>query len=227
MGCWRQAVVLLSVLVTGGCGAATVIQQHNVEDTKAATDITAAMAATQQQCAAGLQSPELDPIRDKVSFNPLETPVRLLVLKDKPTPQEAQALLAWSAVRDKCGVLMREMIANLPLPPSMDAGIAQQARAGLTNALNNAGRGTNYLTAALYEKRISYGEFNKQRADLVTKVAAEHAAWVASWTAQDVASTTQKAAVAQQQADAAVAVLQAAAKVACASTKNRTVQAMC
>jgi hypothetical protein len=224
---WRLAAILAMALSTSGCGANAVIQQHNLEDTQAATDIAAATSAAQKQCDAELKSPELDPIRDKVSFDATQTPLRMLVIKDKPTPKEAQALLAWGSVREKCVSYTRAAIASLPLPPGMNEDIKERAKAGLTSAVDQALRGGNYLTVALYEKRISYGDFNKQRAELTTKILAEHAAWVATWSAQDVAVTTQKAVVAQKQADAAVAVLQAAASVACASTKNRTVRALC
>jgi hypothetical protein len=225
----RSIAALLIALAASGCGAASVIQQHNVEDTQSATDITAAFAAMQAQCAAEVKSPEIDPIRDKINFegDARSPPVRLLVLKDKPTPREAQALLAWGAAREKCMKYFHAGIAALPLPPSMDPEIKERAKLGLNNVVDNAFRGGNYLTAALYEKKLTYGEFNKQRADLTAKLVAEHTAWVEAWVNQDKASTLQKAAVAQQQADAAVAVLQAAASVACASTKNRTVQAMC
>jgi len=83
---WRSIAALLIALSTSGCGAASVIQQHNVEDSQSATDLAAAFAAMQEQCNAELKSPELDPIRDKVNFNSPSPPLRLLVLKDKPTP---------------------------------------------------------------------------------------------------------------------------------------------
>jgi hypothetical protein len=223
----RSIAVLLIALTTSGCGAASVIQQHNVEDSQSATDITAAFAAMQAQCAAEVKSPEIDPIRYKVNFDAPSPPLRLLVLKDKPTPREAQALLAWGAAREKCMKYFHAGIATLPLPPSMDPEIKERAKLGLNNVVDNAFRGGNYLTAALYEKKLTYGEFNKQRADLTAKLVAEHTAWVEAWVNQDKASTMQKAAVAQQQAEATVAVLQAVASVACASTKNRSVQAMC
>jgi hypothetical protein len=223
----RSIAALLIALTTSGCGAASVIQQHNVEDSQSATDLPAAFAAMQEQCNAELKSPELDPIRDKVNFNSPSPPLRLLVLKDKPTPREAQALLAWGAVREKCVQYFHAGFATLPLPPSMDPEIKERAKLGLNNAIDNAFRGANFLTAELYERRLTYGEFNKRRAELTAKIGAEHAAWVATWSSQDQASTLQKAALAQQQAEAAVAVLQAAAAIACASTKNRAVQAMC
>jgi PBP1b-binding outer membrane lipoprotein LpoB len=224
----RLALMLLVILAIGGCGANAVIQQHNTEDSQSAADINAVSSAAEQQCAAEMKSPELDPIRDKVSIeNAINPPVRFLVNNNKPTPKEAQALLTWASLREKCAGYERAAIASLPVPPDMDADIKERAKAGLNNVIDQAQRGGNYLIAALYEKRMTYGEFNKHRADLSQKILAEHAAYVATWVEQDKASTLQKAAVAQQQADATVAVLQAVASAACTSSKNRNVQALC
>jgi hypothetical protein len=41
----RSIAVLLVALTASGCGAASVIQQHNVKDSQSATDITSAFAA--------------------------------------------------------------------------------------------------------------------------------------------------------------------------------------
>jgi len=51
--------------------------------------------------------------------------------------------------------------------------------------------------------------------------------WAASFDAQDRANTMAKAQIAQQQADAAMAVLVAAASVACSASTKRAVQSMC
>src|ERR1700722_15272671 len=66
---WRSIAVLLIALATSGCGAASVIQQHNVEDSQSATDITAAFAAMQEQCNAELKSRRVDGVRGGGSFS--------------------------------------------------------------------------------------------------------------------------------------------------------------
>jgi hypothetical protein len=153
--------------------------------------------------------------------------VQQLVLKDKPTPREQEALLAWAAVRQKCGGYARDAIAKLPLPPGMDEAIKERAKAGLYNVIDQSAKGNDLLTAALYERKITYGEFNTKRQELTAKIVAEHAAYAESWMADDKAVTLQKAAVVQKQAETAVAVLEAVGQVACATSKNKTVKAMC
>lgn len=228
MGSSRATAIFLVASVLSGCGANAVIQQYNAEDTQSAADITAGANRVREQCEAEFKSPELDPIRDKVILGiPLNPPVRLLVITDKPTPKEGQALLAWASARERCAGYQRASVANMPLPPSMDGSIKEQVKTGLYHVADQSMRGVNYLTAALYEKRMTYGEFNKQRTDLTTKLMDENSALMATLFQQDRANAMQKAAAAQQQVDAAIDVLQAVASTACAGAKSSTIRALC
>jgi hypothetical protein len=175
-----------------------------------------------------MKSPDIDSIRNKVNLDVREpTPLRLLVLQDKPTPKEAQALLAWASIREKCAGYGHVWIAQLPLLPSESADFKERVRAGINDFIDKGLQGGNYLTALLYQRRITFGEFNRQRAELQAKLQAEEQEWAAVVAAADYASTLQKAAIAEKHADAAVAILQAAASAVCASATYRTVQKMC
>lgn len=114
--------------------------------------------------------PEFDAIRNKVSFDTHNPPARFLVLKDKATPKEGQVLLAWAATGEECARHEHGAIATLPLPPSMDEGIKERAKAGLTNVVDQDLRSTNILIAALYQRQITYGEFNRRRAEITAKI---------------------------------------------------------
>ena len=148
----------------------------------------------------------------------------LLIDTSKPNAAQLKALLAWSTVRENCGGYLRSAIAELPLPPSMDQRIKEQFRAGVSDYVKQQLQSGNYLTAMLYTGQISYGEFNKRRAELSEKLMAQLGAWLSVLDAQDKANTMQKAAAAQREVNAAVAVLEAAA---CGSAKGRTAQVLC
>lgn len=183
------------------------------------------IAATKEKCDAELRSAALNPIREKAPPDlPSVIPMEALVLNSKPTPIEKKALLAWSTVRARCNGYGHGAINELPLPPSMDNGLKDQLRQGINNYLDNVLQSLNYLTAMLYNGQITYGEFNRQRGELRTKLNGALTAWISVIDAQDKAQTAQKAAVAQKQLDTAVAVLAAAA---CAGTKGQAAAMLC
>lgn len=225
----RYASVVGLALATAGCGgAASVIQGRNAEDAQFKANADLLMSGAQQQCAEQLRTSALDPIRNKVVFDANEpTPLRFLVINEMPTPKEQQALLAWGVVREKCAGYYHIAISKIRPPPSMDPALQESISTILNHVDDQNLQSVNLLTAMLYARRITFGEFNKRRAELKEKIGDEMKVWAASFDAQDRANILQKAQVAQQQADAAMAVLVAAASAACSATTNRTVQAMC
>lgn len=107
----------------------------------------------------------------------------------------------------------------------MTEDLKERARAGLAGFADGQLQTGNFLTAALYTSQLTFGEFNRKRAEANTARMASMAAWLATLNAEDRAQTVQRAEVAQQQAEAAAALLKA---VGCAAgTKSRFVQAMC
>jgi hypothetical protein len=221
----RCATSILVAVAVASCAGNAVIQERTSEDAQAGLAMKASMASAKERCDAEFGSPALDPIRAKVQFDPsTPTPMALLILTTKPNSTEKKALLAWSLMREKCSGYLRAAIADLPLPPAMDPAIKDQAKAGLTDYVNRQLQGGNYLTAMLYTGQLTFGEFSKRRAEFHAKLHAQMGAWLAVLDARDKASTMQKAAAAQQEADAAVAILQAAA---CAGSRGRASLVLC
>jgi hypothetical protein len=220
-------VTLLPLLLMAGCGAGAVIDGRKAEDAASINETKSVMERAVEQCAAEWKSTDLDPIREKVAFNPGQASVKMLVNTERPTAFEQKALLAWASRREKCNNYLHSAISSIPWPASMEPGLKEQAKAGLNGHADRVLRSGNYLSASLYSGQITYGEFNKRRAELQEKLSADMAAWGALIDAQDRAGTLQKAMIAQQQLDAAISVVQAAASVACASAKGRVARAMC
>lgn len=132
---------LLLAFSVGGCGANTVIQQHNVEDTQSATDMQARTGAAIAQCAEVMRAPEI--IRAKVNFSPEGPSAGLLVLNEKPTPKEAETLLAWSTLRGKCADIFRAATSILVPQQQADAALAvvqAAASAGCASAKSSTVR---------------------------------------------------------------------------------------
>lgn len=223
---YRFAFVALAALAVGGCGAAAVIQQHDSEVAQSTAQGTEQFKLAGQKCDADWNSSaDVNPIRDKVSSNvSASIPVRLLVINQKPNQAEKKALLALSAIREKCSAYLHETIAAVPLPASMDPNLQVQVRAGFNAYADWELQGGNYLIAMLYNGQITFGEYNRRRKDFHETAKADLIAWAQVIDAQDRAAMLQKAEAAQKATEAAVAILQAAA---CASARGRTAAALC
>lgn len=223
------ALLLIPVALTS-CAGAAVMHARADEEAQVKAQLQPLFQNLAAQCAADEQSKDLDPIRDKIQMRLSlagnePVPFNLLIIETTPTPAEKQALIKWSDIRAGCASRARQLIATMPLPQSMTPEFQQQARDGFTSFVNQATEATNYLTASLYDGELTYGQFNKQRREVLSKVGVQLKAWTAAMDAQDKARVLQEAQAAQQQADAVIALLQVAA---CANAgKSHFAQAMC
>jgi len=159
------ASVLAVTLAISGCGgAASIIQGRNAEDAQFKANIEALLGGALQRCAEELKAPTLDPIRNKVLLDAREaTPLQFLVINEKPSPKEQEALLAWGAIREKCTGYFHATISKIQPPPSMDPSLQESTMAILNHVADQTLQSVNLLTAMLYARKITFGEFNKQR----------------------------------------------------------------
>jgi chorismate mutase len=124
------------------------------------------------QCRTDSQNPVFDPIRGKIQLtqSASESPgSEFLSNRSFPSENERPVIAMWAKARDQCA---EHLIASFTPPPHSDFGlrglIATQA-----GVIRDEGARIDSLITALYEQRMTYGEFAAQRYD--TQSQAEHA----------------------------------------------------
>jgi hypothetical protein len=142
---------------------------HRQEVAAAAAEKSASMRS---QCEQDYQDRDLDPIRDKVELLRSgwdDAPAFAVAANDSfPSDAEKPAIAKWAKLREGCG--KRGEAAN-PIPAgatALQASFMQKDRAILKEAGNRVGE----LMVALYQQKLTYGEFAKKRYE-ITRAAAE------------------------------------------------------
>ena len=219
------AFALLTGVALGACGAAGVVARRHAEEANAKSAIEAEFTQVKHDCDSRMASPAVDPIRDDIQIDISKpTPFRLLVITATASPSQQQAIVAWSDARAACAEAAHRMFANLPLPESMSPELQQQARFGLARFVDQSLEASNILAAPLYDGQISFGEFNKKRAELRDQMQAQLKLLLSALDAQDKAEVMARAQAAQQQL---VATIEALRAVGCATARGRFARAMC
>jgi hypothetical protein len=151
------AISLTAALLLSGCG---VVQQANVRsDVKA---MNSNVQASQAECKQELGVPALDPIREKVELfrePPSVAPPFSIMANDTfPTDVERAAIGKWGTIRDDCS---KRMNASLVVPRATgnDASYLQRR----FSAIHELQANTGYLILALYQQKLTYGEFARKR----------------------------------------------------------------
>jgi hypothetical protein len=169
----QSALVIAAVMITlGGCGAVqnantrTAVKQESVE-----------LRAAQAQCKSSMAASELDSIRNKVEVykDSQDTPAPFEIAANDTVPTEAErAVIAkWAALRDAC---IKHYYAILVVPPSatpLQRSFAEQDHAFVKEA--NARYGE--LIVALYQQKLTYGEFAHKRYEIYHEALTDEAAF--------------------------------------------------
>lgn len=148
---------------------------HRTEAANAAKAQHDAIAAqfedARKQCVADMSTPELDPIRSKIEFfrkSDEPTPFQFASLDSFPTPAERPLIGKWAQLRDAC--MQRERAVD-PTPQNAnaldDAFIKQQMAFEM-----EAGARVSELVVALYQQKLTYGEFAQRRYE-ITKASSD------------------------------------------------------
>ena len=214
-------------VVLAGCGASSVVTREQTQSKAASDQFRQQAAALSASCKQSIASTDLDAIRDKVELSRSATtavPVAMLVLTAKPTDAEKAALLIWSADREQCAALLRTFFQTFALPQSMPPAFQQQVHQGFVQFEDKVTQAVNYLIAGLYEGDLTYGEFNKKRAEADSEAYTVFKAWARTMDSQDSQRIAAEAAAAQAQLDAFASL---AYKLGCAAAKGRYAQALC
>jgi hypothetical protein len=156
-------------------GGAETRQQHDAPIIEANH---ATSQALDRDCQAQLAAHDLDPIRGKVelvrSENTGPPPFAILSNESIPTPDEKVAIAKWATIRDGCFERRNQWSSSASLPSnenplvrdkylSFDRQLAQQI---------------SVLIVALYEGKMTYSEFARERADIGIKVVTERQEWM-------------------------------------------------
>jgi|HubBroStandDraft_1064217.scaffolds.fasta_scaffold38043_2 hypothetical protein len=158
---FRSTVAILLVLaLLSGCGA---VHQANVRsDVKT---MNSNIQASQAECKTEFAVPALDPIRDKVEFlrepPDVAPPFSIMANDTFPADVERAAIGKWAAIRDDC---LKRMNASLVVPHATgnDASYLQRR----FSAIHDLQANTGYLILALYQQKLTYGEFARKRYEI-------------------------------------------------------------
>jgi hypothetical protein len=158
----------------------------------------AQIASEEAQCASDMQSAELDPIRHKVELlrqSPDTPPPFEIASNDTfPAADERPIIAKWATVREGC----LKRVAALPPPPSATAlqvTFRQQDRAFMQEANGRVSS----LIVALYQAKLTYGEFAQRRYEITRDAAAAERQFRAAALIADRERQIQAQQLAQQQ----------------------------
>jgi hypothetical protein len=209
--------LLLSIVAVISLTTAATAQTSQAERTHFVQDTIAKLNFAREKCMDELRSPSLDIIRDKVPFetSPLRpTPVQFLVIDRRPSANEKAALLAWATIRERCFGYGNEAVNAISFPASTDQTLSAHVRGGILAFVLQGHKSTNYLIALLYSGKLTFGEFNRQRAQINDQLYAEMRQWLLVLDSLNRAAEAERAAAVQAAAEAAVTVLRLTACVA-------------
>jgi len=151
---------LLTALLPAGCGA---VHQANVRsDVKT---MNSNIQASEAECKTELAVPALDPIRAKVELFREPTagapPFSIMANDTFPTDAERAAISQWATIRDGC---LKRANASMVVPNATgnDASYLQRRFSAIRDVQANVG----YLILALYQQKLTYGEFARKRYEI-------------------------------------------------------------
>jgi hypothetical protein len=133
---------------------------------------TAQVQAIAQSCIQRMQSDrDLDPIRTKIELTRTimsgAPPPAMLADQSRPTPDEGIAIAKWNGIREACVQEEMAIWNGLSLPANLEP-----KRGKLVLTLRQANERTGLLVAALYEGRLTYGQFAAERMKTTDQAAA-------------------------------------------------------
>jgi hypothetical protein len=166
------AVVLAIPPLLCGCAGTQTKQQADFQQQVQTTAYQ--LQAVDAQYRNDLQSPELDPIRQKVelyragSSAELPPPFAIATNDTFPTESERPAIAKWAVIRD---ATLARINALRVVPPSATAYqrvVLQQEFAFGTQMASYVGQ----LIVSLYQQKLTYGEFAQRRYEVTRDTAA-------------------------------------------------------
>lgn len=178
---------------------------HREEAKRNSDAVVAAAKSVGEQCMADMASPDLDPIRPKAElFRPsLDATVPFEIASNDSFPTEAEkpVIAKWATLRDGC---LKRNETLVPYPQNaaqMQIAFIERQRAFSREAAARTGD----LVVALYQQKLTYGEFAHKRYEIGRDAAAAELAFRQSALEQDDQRQMQAQQIAQQQFDSRLA----------------------
>lgn len=146
-----------------------------------ANDVNAALKAadaSDQECRAQMGDHDLDPIRDKLELSKVvenadRPSVAISPNNSLPTQQERSAIETWATIRDNCIQRYIQSQKSIPLQPPENPRVEDE---WLTFVRQSADR-IDILVEALYQGKMTFAEFAKERAQIGEETAAARKNW--------------------------------------------------
>lgn len=153
-----QICGVVLALSLAGCGAIKQQQTAQIMD-----EAKAHLQAIAQTCEQEMQAEHgLDPIRNKIELiRPVlagAPPPAMLADRSRPTAEEKIAIAKWQTIREACVQKQIQYGLSLSLPPNL-----QPLRDKLVLDGRQTSERTGLLVAALYDGRMTYGQFAADR----------------------------------------------------------------
>jgi len=157
------------------------------------------LSAAQEQCKRDLDIPELDPIRQKVEFfrktSDAAPPFAIAANDTFPTDAERPVIAKWAGIRDACVSRTTAMVAPPVSANAIQSTVFQQEAAFSKIVTAKVGE----LIVALYQQKLTYGEFAQKRYEIGRDSTAALLAFRQSTLERDQARQLQVQELAQQE----------------------------
>lgn len=135
-------------------------------------DTRALSQTVQAQCAEKMQTPDLDPIRHKVELSraSLESvpPFEIASNDTFPTDSERPVIAKWATIRDDCIKRSGSLSNSPPAGTPLQIAFLEQDQAFGREAVGRVSQ----LIVALYQQKLTYGEFAQKRYEITRDAAA-------------------------------------------------------
>jgi hypothetical protein len=130
------------------------------------------MGQANAQCKADVSIAELAPLRDKVELyrEGWETPPPFGIIANDtfPTDPDRSLIAKWATLRDECVKRIDNVLAGASVGTQMQITFQQQDQSFGRQAAGRVGE----LIVALYQQKLTYGEFAKKRYEITRDAAA-------------------------------------------------------
>jgi len=133
---------------------------------------------TQDQCKEDMKNPELDPIRGKVelyrSINEGSVPFEIATNNTFPTAKEKPAIAKWAKIRESCISKSTGFMSDAAkVGTSLQNSFVEQEISFSRQIQARVGE----LIVALYQGKLTYGEFSQKRYEMVENIASAERAY--------------------------------------------------
>lgn len=136
-------------------------------------DIAGLHKVALSDCSNDMKSEQLDPIREKVELmrmsNDDSPPFGIATNNSFPTEKERDAIAKWAKIREGCVKRDNDIILSAPKPSNpLQAAFYEQILAFRKQVTSRVGE----LIVALYQSKLTYGEFAQKRYEMVSNIQA-------------------------------------------------------